>query len=579
MSNEYLVSPGHAAGKRESRPILKWAGGKTQLLPELFRAIPDEYGTYIEPFLGGGALFFALQPIGAIIADSNPELINLYREVAHNVEGVIGHLKEFKNDRDMFYEVRGERFGNLNPTYAAARTMYLNRTCFNGLYRLNKKGQFNVPFGKYNNPTICNAEALRAASRVLAGARILLGDYRQILRAHARPGDLVYLDPPYLPVSKYADFKRYTTGQFHEADHRELAVEVQRLRDMGCHVILTNSNHPLVHKLYETFSIQVVATKRNINKKGNLREGVDVIVKIPSERRNNEESRFHGLPTQVQRYPSTRFMGSKEWLLPYIWDLARSFEFDSVLDLFSGSGAVGYMFKAQGKQVFSNDYMAMCAAPAIAMIENDGVLLEDDEVDMLLSTNKLGDNFVQKTFADLYYSEQENALIDVIRANMKGVRNRYKRAIALSALIRACLKKRPRGVFTYVGQRYDDGRMDLRVSLEQHFRSSVSIINKAIFDNGKHNSARRGDAMTVRWHPDLVYIDPPYYSPYSDNEYVRRYHFVEGLACDWQDVTMQWHTKTKKFKSYPTPFSSALGAQQALGRLFHRFRDSIIIVS
>ena len=99
MSNEYLVSPEHAAGKRESRPILKWAGGKTQLLPELFRAIPDEYGTYIEPFLGGGALFFALQPIGAIIADSNPELINLYREVAHNVEGVIGHLKEFKRGR------------------------------------------------------------------------------------------------------------------------------------------------------------------------------------------------------------------------------------------------------------------------------------------------------------------------------------------------------------------------------------------------------------------------------------------------------------------------------------------------
>jgi DNA adenine methylase len=170
-------------------------------------------------------------------------------------------------------------------------------------------------------------------------------------------------------------------------------------------------------------------------------------------------------------------------------------------------------------------------------------------------------------------------VIDLVRSNIRKIGDPHKKAIALSALIRACLKKRARGVFTYTGLRYDDGRADLVMSMEEQVRNAALAINEAVFDNGQECKARFGDAMQARWKPDLVYIDPPYFSPLSDNEYVRRYHFVEGLARDWDGVEMQWHTKTRKFKSYPTPFSSRIGATDAFDRLFRKLKDSIIVVS
>jgi DNA adenine methylase len=272
-------------------------------------------------------------------------------------------------------------------------------------------------------------------------------------------------------------------------------------------------------------------------------------------------------------------MGSKEKLLPYIQDVAYNFSFDTVTDLFSGSGVVGYLFKTMGKGVVSNDYMAMSATFAKAMIENSAITLTEAEIDKLFAENDANDKFVERTFAKLYYSEIDNATIDRVRANIKAIRNPHKRAIAMSALMRACLKKRARGIFTYTGLRYDDGRMDLRLSMEEQVRNAASLINNAVFDNGQKSKSRHGDAMTCLARSDLVYIDPPYFSPHSDNEYVRRYHFVEGLARDWQGVDMQWQTKTKKFKSYPTPFSSRVGAHDAFDRLFRRFRKSIILVS
>ena len=568
-----------SANKRHVTPILKWAGGKTQLLPVLLDKVPVRFDSYIEPFLGGGALFFALRPANAIISDSNPELINLYRQVAVDVEGVIKALGQFKNDESLFYAVRAQDFRDLEPVSAAARTIYLNRTCYNGLYRLNKKGQFNVPFGRYINPTICHPDGLWAASEVLKTVRILVADYRDVLHQYAQPGDFVYLDPPYLPTSKYSDFKRYTAAQFYEEDHRELAEDIKYLHQLGCYVVLTNSNHPLVYDLYDGFTIQVIRSKRNINSKGKSRTGTDIIV---STSETNEPS-LRQLPlsmiAQVKRFPPTRFMGSKERIVDHIWGLVREFRFHSVLDLFSGSGVVSYMFKAAGKQVFSNDYMTMCEVAAIALIENNLMTLDDSDVDDLLRDSSCGDNFVQETFANLYFSDEDNRTIDLLRANIKHIRNRYKRAIALLALIRACMKKRPRGIFTFVGERYDDGRRDLNLSIEEQFRAAVALINSAVFDNGLANRTRCDDAMTVRWKPDLVYIDPPYYSPLSDNEYVRRYHFVEGISRDWQNVELQWHTKTRKFKSYPTPFSSYGGARDAFDRLFKRFADSIIVVS
>lgn len=564
----------------QAKPILKWAGGKTQMLNELLPKVPTSYGRYIEPFFGGGAMFFALQPENAIIADSNPELINMYRQVTDHVDEVISYLERYENTSEMFYSVRGQDWLSLPKAEAAARTIFLNKTCFNGLYRVNKKGQFNVPYGKYKNPKICDREGLYAASESLKKAEIVCGDYFLVLEHYAQPGDLVFLDPPYLPISEYSDFKRYTKEQFYEEDHIELAKMVMRLHDRGCHVILTNSNHPLVHELYAPFTIDVIHTKRHISCNSNARKGEDVIVTIPPKQRVLFRLAPEPLPVQVAAYPPTRFMGSKRKLLPEIWAVASQFKFDTVVDLFAGSGIVGYMFKAQGKSVISNDYMAMSATFAKAMIENNYVTLPIEDAKELLIKHKESDHFVARTFQGLYYTDAENKLIDILRSNIAGIREPYKHAIAMTALIRACTKKRPRGIFTYTGERYNDGRKDLQKTLSQQFLEAVDVVNKAVFDNGKQNRSRHGDAMDLRVEQaDLVYIDPPYYSPLSDNEYVRRYHFVEGLARDWEGVEIQQHTQTKKFKSYPTPFSTRNGAADAFDRLFKKFANSILIVS
>lgn len=563
-----------------AKPILKWAGGKTQLLGDLLPKVPSSYGKYIEPFFGGGAMFFALQPERAVIADSNPELINLYRQVAYHVDNVIYQLKKYENTQEMFYVVRGQDWTMLPEAEAAARTIFLNKTCFNGLYRVNKKGQFNVPFGKYKNPKICDEDGLKAASVALRKAEIVCGDYLLILEHYAQPGDFVFLDPPYLPISEYSDFKRYTKEQFYEEDHVELAKMVKSLHERGCYIILTNSNHPLVHELYAPFTIEVIQTKRHISCNSSTRNSEDVIVTIPPKQRKLIKLLPKPLPKQVSAYPPTRFMGSKSKLLSEIWSVASQFNVNTVVDLFSGSGIVGYMFKAQGKTVISNDYMAMSATFTKAMIENNTVTLPSEEAEQLLVVHKESDHFVSTTFHGLYYTDEENNLIDTLRTNIAAIRDPYKHAIAMTALIRACTKKRPRGIFTYTGHRYDDGRKDLQKSLAEQFLDAVEAVNSAVFDNGKVNRSKHGDAMDLRVEQaDLVYIDPPYYSPLSDNEYVRRYHFVEGLARDWKGVEIQEHTQTKKFKSYPTPFSTRKGAAAAFDKLFKKFANSILIVS
>ena len=564
----------------QAKPILKWAGGKTQMLDDLLPKVPSSYGRYIEPFFGGGALFFALRPENAIIADSNPELINMYRQVANNVEDVISYLKKYENTSEMFYQVRSLDWNDLTPAEAAARTVYLNRTCFNGLYRVNRKGQFNVPYGKYVNPKICDEENLHAASKALQNTEIVCGDYLLVLEHYAQPGDFIFLDPPYLPISEYSDFKRYTKEQFYEEDHVELAKMVMRLHEMGCTVVLTNSNHPLVHELYSSFKIDIIQTKRHISCNGNTRRGEDVIVTVPPKRQTLIKLTPQPLSQQVSSYPPTRFMGSKNKLLSQIWAIASQFEFETVVDLFSGSGVVGYMFKSQNKAVISNDYMAMSATFTKAMVENSHVILSKQEAAELLIAKKESDHFVATTFKDLYYTDAENELIDVLRTNIASIKDPYKHAIAMTALIRACTKKRPRGIFTYTGNRYNDGRKDLQKSLEQQFMEAVDAVNNAVFDNGKVCVSKHGDAMALRTeNADLVYMDPPYYSPLSDNGYVRRYHFVEGLARDWKGVEIQEHTQTKKFKSYPTPFSTRKGAADAFDKLFKKFANSILIVS
>lgn len=579
ISNALARNAPRRSGPPDARPLLKWAGGKTQLLVEIHARFPKSFNAYIEPFFGGGAVFFSLRPERAVIADINPELVNLYRSVASDLNGVISWLELYRNTEEDFYQARAQDWTTMSPARAAARTIFLNKTCFNGLYRVNKAGRFNVPFGRYKNPRILDEPALLAAHKALAPATILQGGFREVLRTHAKPGDLVFLDPPYLPVSKFADFKRYTKEQFYEEDHHELAEEVMRLHELGCHMVLTNSNHPLNNELYAPFKRVVVATRRHINSDGGNRVGEDVIVDIPPKRRLN--LRLVATPdARILNYPSTRYMGAKGKLLDRIWGVASQFSFTQAVDLFSGSGVVGYMLKAQGKQVLSNDYMAMASVYAKALIENNGVTLPLEQASALLAPSPHSDRFVQTTFRGLYYSDDDNILIDNLRANIARLKSPEHRAIAKAALIRACLKKRPRGIFTYVGHRYDDGRRDLLVTFAEHFLDAVAAMNAAVFDNGQANEARHGDAMSVKpTQGALVYMDPPYYSPLSDNEYVRRYHFVEGLARNWEGVEIQEHTQTKKFKSYPTPFSSRSGAADAFDTLFRRFKDSILLVS
>ena len=558
------------------KPIMKWAGGKSQMLEEILSSMPASYNTYIEPFIGGGALFFAVKPERAVIADSNPELINMYVQVAENVDEVIEYLRKYENTSEMFYEVRGQDWTSLPPAEAAARMIYLNKTCFNGLYRVNRKGEFNCPFGRYKNPNICDEAGLRAASVVLRKATILCADYKQVLADYAKPGDFVFLDPPYVPVSEYADFKRYTKEQFYEKDQKELAALVDDLREKGVHMLLTNSNAPLVNELYGKYPITVVQTKRYISSKSSTRTGEDVIVTIEPAAIPCKLD----ISEQVRKYPPTRFMGSKQKLLAEIWAQVQRFDVESAIDLFAGSGIVGYMLKAQGLRVTSNDYMHMSYTFAKAMVENNSVRLSEDEALALLARMQEPDHFVANTFKGLYFTDEENDFIDLVRSNIGRMADPVKRAIAMSALIRACMKKRPRGLFTYTGLgKYDDGRRDLKLSFRQQFLDNVALVNDAVFSNGRRNRAVCGDVMALKAKGDLVYIDPPYYSPFSDNEYVRRYHFVEGLARNWEGVEIQEHTQTKKFKNYPTPFSTRDGAASAFDALFKKYARSVLIVS
>lgn len=259
------------------KPFLKWAGGKTQLLPELIKYIPNEYNKYIEPFIGGGALYFHLNPEEAVIADLNYELIITYKTIKQSVEEVISLLKTFKNDEDFFYDMRSkdpERLSNIERT---ARLLYLNKTCFNGLYRVNKKGQFNVPYGNHSGKFF-DSEILRDASEFLQKTRIEFADYLETLRKYAKKGDFVFLDPPYYPVGKYGDFKRYTKEFFYHDDQLALKEEFDRLVNLGCHVILTNSDHPVIMELYKDYEIKSIETKRMINSDPKNRTGVDIIV-------------------------------------------------------------------------------------------------------------------------------------------------------------------------------------------------------------------------------------------------------------------------------------------------------------
>lgn len=264
---------------RQAEPVLKWAGGKRQLLGELLPRIPDYKGKYIEPFIGGGALFFALLPENAILSDCNEELIQFYKTLRWKANLVIKELKQYKNNEEEYYKIRAKDWKTLDPVEAAARMIYLNKTCFNGLYRVNRQGKFNVPYGKRTNIKICNEDQILKAARALRKKKIICGDYSSVLKKYAEPDDFIFLDPPYFQVTEKETFLRYTSDRFYEDDQIKLAKIVNDLYDRGCNLLITNSNHPQIFELYSRFDIDVVTVRRSVNCMGDGRKGEDTIIK------------------------------------------------------------------------------------------------------------------------------------------------------------------------------------------------------------------------------------------------------------------------------------------------------------
>jgi DNA adenine methylase len=259
------------------KPFLKWAGGKTRLLPSLRNSLPPHFDRYVEPFVGGGAFFFDLSPRVAVLGDSNPELMNCYEVVRDHPEELIEAILQFRVSGPEFYRIRGLDPNTLPAITRAARLIYLNKTCYNGLYRVNKQGGFNTPYGRNSNVKVVNPANLRASSERLKRVHLLCADFEAVLES-AQKGDFVYLDPPYVPVGKFSDFKRYTKDQFYEADQERLADTFHELADRGCFVLLSNSYNKKTSKLYARFLQRTVQMPRFVNCKGEGRGKVDELL-------------------------------------------------------------------------------------------------------------------------------------------------------------------------------------------------------------------------------------------------------------------------------------------------------------
>lgn len=265
-------------------PVLKWVGGKRQLLDTLTPLLPKRITAYCEPFIGGGAMLFNLQPNVAYVNDINSDLILVYTVIKNDVEALIAALAEYKNEAEFFYSVRDwdrdkEKYASLTDVERAARIIYLNKTCFNGLYRVNNAGEFNSPFGSYKNPNIVNAPVLRAVSSYFNNAAVNFTstDYAEVLRTIPK-GTFVYLDPPYDPVSVTSNFTGYSKGGFTQADQIRLRECCDELTKRGIKFMLSNSSTEFIHAQYAAYNITVVRAKRAINSVASRRGDVDEVV-------------------------------------------------------------------------------------------------------------------------------------------------------------------------------------------------------------------------------------------------------------------------------------------------------------
>ncbi len=250
-----------------ARPFIKWAGGKRQLLPDLLKYVPARYGTYHEPFLGGGALFWELSPPRAVLSDTNERLVRAYNGIRNSVEEVIGELSTYPYSKDFFLDLRKKPIDARGDVEVASWLIYLNKTGFNGLYRVNSRNVFNVPFGDNVDKTICDAPNLRACAAALARADVHHSDFRAVAQRAAQ-GDFVYFDPPYVPLSATSFFTSYTAGGFDMKDQIALCDLARDLKSRGVHVLLSNSSAPAVRELYrDDFEIIEVQATRLVNSK------------------------------------------------------------------------------------------------------------------------------------------------------------------------------------------------------------------------------------------------------------------------------------------------------------------------
>jgi DNA adenine methylase len=260
------------------RPFLKWAGGKRQLLPALLRHVPPRYRAYYEPFLGGGALYFALQPRRAVLADTNVRLIRTYRGIRDGVGAVVRLLETYPHDAEFFYEMRARDIDAGTDAEVAAWFIYLNRIAYNGLYRVNRENRFNVPFGRHANPTICDADNLRACAAALQGVELRSVDFDEALGG-VRRGDFVYFDPPYDPLTPTASFTSYTSRGFGREEQVRLRDRARRLKKRGVSVLLSNSCTDFVRELYgEDFELEEVLATRMVNSRASRRGAVSELV-------------------------------------------------------------------------------------------------------------------------------------------------------------------------------------------------------------------------------------------------------------------------------------------------------------
>lgn len=270
-----------------AQPFLKWAGGKRQLIKEIINLIPKKYNKYYEPFLGGGALLFYLQPSKTVVSDSNSDLINCYQVLRDSPDKLLEVIGGFKNEKDFFYKTREmdrqPSYAELSPVIKAARIIYLNKTCFNGLFRVNKQGQFNAPFGNYKNPTLLDPAVAKAVHKYLQKneVAILNFDFEEAVST-ARAGDFVYFDPPYDPISDTSSFTGYDLNGFSRSEQQRLKRVCDELTEQGVAILLSNSDTPFVRELYNDirYTVHVVQARRSINSVGSKRGKInEVLVK------------------------------------------------------------------------------------------------------------------------------------------------------------------------------------------------------------------------------------------------------------------------------------------------------------